>query len=164
VVGLVGDFYGSGTDDILFRNSTTGDIGFYAMSNGAVTGWHDIGIANTAYSVVGVGDFYGSGNVNANGTDDILFQNKTTGDIGFYSMSNGAVTGWHDIGVVDTAYSVVGVGDYYGNGTDDILFRNNTTGDTGFFAMSNGAVTGWQDLGGSSTAYHVPIVNTAPIA
>jgi hypothetical protein len=33
VVG-VGDFTGNGTDDILFRNNTTGDTGFYQISNG----------------------------------------------------------------------------------------------------------------------------------
>jgi hypothetical protein len=96
-----------------------------------------------------VGDFTGSG------TDDILFRNNSTGDTGFYQMVNGVMTGWTDLGVSSTAYSVVGVGDYLGNGTDDILLRNNTTGDTGFYAISNGVNTGWHDIGSSSTAYHV---------
>ena len=31
------------------------------MSNGAFAGWNQIGGSDTRYSVVGVGDFYGSG-------------------------------------------------------------------------------------------------------
>jgi hypothetical protein len=50
VVG-VGDFYGNGTDDILFRNNSTGDTWFEAMSNGAFAGWNQIGGSNTSYTV-----------------------------------------------------------------------------------------------------------------
>jgi hypothetical protein len=51
VVGT-GDYMGNGTDDILFRNNTTGDTGFYAIVNGANTGWH-VTHSSTAYQVVG---------------------------------------------------------------------------------------------------------------
>ena len=73
----------AGTDDILYRNNATGDTGFYAIHNGANTGWVDIGASSTAYSVVGVGDLTG------NGTDDVLFRNNATGDTGFYAIFNG---------------------------------------------------------------------------
>jgi hypothetical protein len=65
----VGDFYGTGTSDVLFRNDSTGDTWIEAISNGAYAGWSPIGGSDTHYSVVGVADFYG------NGTDDILFRN-----------------------------------------------------------------------------------------
>ena len=154
VVGT-GDFYGTGADDILLRNSSTGDMGFYEMSKGAaVGGFHDLGLTSTAYSVAGVGDFYG------NGVDDILLRDSANGDMGYYKMSNGAaVSGFHDLGSTSTAYSVAGVGDFTGAGTDDILLRNNSTGDMGFYEMSNGAaVGGYHDIGGSSTAYSVAAV------
>ena len=151
----VGDFYGTGTDDILFRNNTTGDQGFFAIRNGAFNGWHDLGPTSTDYNLAGIGDFLG------NGVDDILYRNNSTGDVGFFSMSNGVNTGWHDVGPSSTAYQVVGIGDFFGtgdthaHGTDDILFRNNATGDFGFFAMSHGVDAGWQDLGSSPTSYNV---------
>jgi hypothetical protein len=163
VVGI-GDFNGDGTDDILYRNNATGDYGFYEISNGAVTGWHPLGSSSTAYTVVGIGDFFGTGNTNANGTDDILFRDNATGDLGFMQISNGVNIGWHSLGSSSSAYTVVGVGDYYGNGTDDIMFRNNATGDMGFDSISNGVITGWHPLSGSSTAYSVVNATTAPIA
>ena len=143
------DFSQSGTSDILFRGDASGDTGFYAISNGTSTGWHEIAGSSTSYSVVGVGDFFG------NGTSDVLFRNNTNGDTGFYAISNGTFAGWREVGASSTAYSVVGVGDFFGSGTSDILFRNNTTGDTGFYRIVNGANAGWLDVGASSTAYSV---------
>jgi hypothetical protein len=43
--------YGTNTSDILFRNSSTGDTWFLAMSNGAAASWNQIGGSNTSYSV-----------------------------------------------------------------------------------------------------------------
>jgi hypothetical protein len=171
VVGT-GDFNDDGTADILFRDNATGDTGFYAMSNGGepngtgategndasgkFTGWVDIGASNTAYSVVGTGKFE-AGNGQDN-TSDILFRDNATGDTGFYTIVNGAKTGWVDLGPSSTAYSVVGVGDFADDGTSDVLFRDNSTGDVGFYNIVNGVNKGWVDIGGSNTAYSVVAV------
>jgi hypothetical protein len=146
VVG-VADFYGNGTDDILFRNNTTGDTWFEAISNGAFAGWHQIGGSNTSYAVVGTGDFFGDG------TDDALFRNNATGDMWMYNVNDGTYSGWYHMGGSSTTYSVVGVGDFLGVGTAAALLRNNATGDTGFENF-----TGWHDIGGSSTYYSVAAV------
>jgi ELWxxDGT repeat protein len=148
VVGT-GDFYGTGTSDILFRNNSTGDTWFEAISNGAFAGWNQIGGSDTTYAVAGLGDFTGYG------TSDILFRNTSTGDTWFEAISNGASAGWHQIGGSDTHYSVVGVGDFFESGVDDILFRNNSTGDTWIEAITNGASAGWDQIGGSDTHYSV---------
>ena len=47
----VGDYFGNGTDDILFRNNSTGDTWLEAISNGASAGWHQVGGSNTGYTV-----------------------------------------------------------------------------------------------------------------
>ncbi|MGY4171593.1 beta strand repeat-containing protein [Bradyrhizobium sp. USDA 4529] len=153
-VGLpaASDFNRDGVSDVLFRDDSTGDTGFYQLNNdGSFGGWHDIAGSSTAYSVVGVGHF------NGNGVSDVLFRNNTTGDTGFYQMnSNGTFQGWHDIAGSSKAYSVVGVGDFNSDGISDVLFRNNSTGDTGFYQLnSNGTFQGWHPIAGSSTAYSV---------
>ena len=48
-----GDCLGTGNADVMFRNNSTGDTGFYAISNGVNAGWHDIGASSTAYHVLG---------------------------------------------------------------------------------------------------------------
>jgi len=50
-VVATGDYLGDGTSDVLFRNNTTGDTGFYEIVNGVNAGWHDIGASSTAYHV-----------------------------------------------------------------------------------------------------------------
>jgi hypothetical protein len=47
-VAAIGDYFGSGTDDILFRNNSTGETWFEAISNGA---WHQVGGSNTSFTV-----------------------------------------------------------------------------------------------------------------
>jgi ELWxxDGT repeat protein len=143
------DFLGNNTSDTLFRNTTSGDTWFEAITNGALKSWNQIGGSDTTYSVVGVGDFYGTGK------SDILFRNNSTGDTWFESISNGAFGGWTQIGGSDTSYAVAGLGDFSGYGTSDILFRNNSTGDTWFEAMSNGKSAGWDHVGGSDTNYSI---------
>jgi hypothetical protein len=99
VVG-VGDFYGTGTDDILFRNNSTGDMWFAGMSNGAFNGWHQVGGSDTTYSALGVVDYFG------NRTADILFRNNSTGDTWYAAMSNGGFNSWQHIGGSDPTYGV----------------------------------------------------------
>jgi hypothetical protein len=99
VVG-VGDFFGNGIDDVLFRNNSSGDTWIEAISNDAFNGWFQVGGSSTSYAVVGVGDYFG------NGTDDILFRNNSTGDTWVEAISNGGFAGWHQIGGSNTGYAV----------------------------------------------------------
>ena len=152
VVGA-GDFYGTGTADILFRNNATGDIGFEQMSNGSVTAWHALGGSSSAYAVVG-----GSATSTATAPADILFRNNATGDMGFEQMGNGAVTAWHALGGSSTAYTVVGHRRLHRQRHLGHSVPQRRTGDVGFYQMSNGALQGWHDIGLSSTAYSVATV------
>ena len=101
-VACIGDFFGT-TSDILFRNNSSGDTWFEAMSNGVPAGpspWHQVGGSDTNYNVVGVGDFY------ANGTSDILFGNNSAGNTWFEAISNGAFAGRSRIGSSNTSCTV----------------------------------------------------------
>ncbi len=141
------DFNGDGTSDILFQNTSSGDTGFWKMSDGASTGWVGLGGTNAAYHAVATGDFFGSG------TSDILFENVDSGDTGYWQMSGGVSLGFVDLGGSNPAYHAVATGDFDGDGTSDILFENFDTGDTGYWIMKDGASFGWKDLGGSNPAY-----------
>jgi hypothetical protein len=140
VVGS-GDFYGSGTADILLANSS-GFIGQFEMSSNTAT-WQGIGLINsgTGWAVAGTGDFYG------NGTDDILLANQSAGQIGEFEMNNGVAT-WQGIGTVNAAagWAVAGTGDFFGTGTGDILLANQSAGQIGMFEMNKG-VASWQGIG-----------------
>jgi hypothetical protein len=101
VVG-VGDFTGDGVSDILWRNSATGDTGYWVVNGSSgSTSWVDLGASGTAYSVAGVGDYYGGG------TADILWRNSSSGDTGIWTLgNNGTSETWHGLGVSSTAYAI----------------------------------------------------------
>ena len=142
------DFNGDGNSDILWRNASSGDTGYWAVTSNAAV-WHDLGAASTAYSVVGVGD------LNGDGASDIVWRNAANGDTGSWIL-NGSGYSWNDYGLSGTSYNVAGVGDLNGDGAADIVWRNDTTGSTGYWQSgSNGTSMTWRDLGSASTAYRI---------
>lgn len=141
-----GDFNGNGVTDLLYYNSSTGEVGEWFMSNGQLSSSQGIGSVGTGsgWSIVGTGDFTG------NGTDDILFYNSGTGIVGEWLMSNGALSSSKTVGSVGagSGWTVVGTGDFNDNGIDDILFYNSSTGSVGEWLMnSSGQVASSQTLG-----------------
>jgi ELWxxDGT repeat protein len=147
-VAGVGDFTGDGIDDILFRNNTTGDLGYVQLKgDGTFQGWHSMSAygVDPAYTVAGIGDF------NGEGTGDILFRNNATGKTMFEEMRNGVSLGFHLIGFSDPNFSVLEVGDFDGNDTSDIVLQD-SNGKLNYF-FNNGVLygprSGWQYVTGS---------------
>jgi hypothetical protein len=160
-VAGTGDFNGDGIADILWRNSTSGDMSdWLGLANG---GFHDNaanGYTNVplAWQVAGAGDF------NGDGYADILWRNTTTGAMtDWLGLANG---GFHDNAAnaytrVPLAWQVAGVGDFNGDGSSDILWRNSSTGAmSDWTGMSNG---GFHDNAANAytnvpTSWHVAAI------
>jgi uncharacterized protein (DUF2141 family) len=70
-VAGVGDLAGTGTSDILWYNSSTGDTDEWLINNGQWAGSVDLGIHPGTAQIAGVGDFTGSG------TKDILWHSAS---------------------------------------------------------------------------------------
>ena len=147
VVGT-GDFNGDGRDDILWRNSNGQLSDWLGQANGGfvLNDANALTIVDTAWSVVGTGDF------NGDGRDDILWRNSNgqlsnwLGQANGGFVNNGAISGVF----VPLAWSVVAIGDYNGDGRDDILWRN-----------SNGTVTDW--LGNANGSFTPNDANAAQV-
>ena len=141
VVGTA-DFNGDGRTDILWRDTTTGQItDWLGTANGSFTqnsSNFSTGVA-TNWTVVGTGDFNGDGH------NDILWRDSTSGQItdwlgtangGFTQNSSNFSTG------VATNWVVIGTGDFTGDGTTDILWRDSVTGQvTDWLGTSTGGFT-----------------------
>jgi hypothetical protein len=116
MVGL-GDFNGDGTTDILWRNTQTGGVESWIMTNGMPLGGGGVGIASTAWVPAGTGD------LNGDGTADMLWRNINTGEVDDWLMTNGHISGSAALGFVPSTTTVVGTGDFNGDGKADIALQ-----------------------------------------
>jgi hypothetical protein len=72
------------------------------MQNGQPT-WASVGHADSGLQVVGIGDH------NADGTDDILFRDPTSGGLSAFLMHDNVPT-WAAVGSAGTTWHVTGQG------------------------------------------------------
>lgn len=132
------DFVGNGSSSILWRDNA-GDVGIWLMTPTLNSGSPNIcGLANggqiasvaslstvpTTLSVVGTGEF------NANGRGDILWQD-TSGNLTVTLMNGTSITATRSIGKVPTGYTVVGA-----DRRGWIFFNNPTTNDVTIWTVT----------------------------
>jgi len=130
-VAGIADFDGDGKDDILWRNSATGENYIYLMNGTAIlTEGYLRQVADLNWKIVGVGDFDGDGKA------DILWRNSSSGQNYVYLMNGTAIlTEGYLRTVADPAWQVKGVGDFDGDGKADIVWRNSTSGQNYLYPM-----------------------------
>ena len=86
---------------------------------------------------------------------DILWQNTTSGDRGFWLMSGTTFTSWVDVGVITPDWRIAATADFNADGQTDILWENTTTGDRGFWLMNGTTFGSWLDIGVISTQLRI---------
>jgi hypothetical protein len=86
-----------------------------------------------AWQAIGTGDFSHDGF-----SDDILFQNKSTGQVSVWEMNGNALVGGGPVSPnPGTSWHAIGTGD----GGSDILFQN-TSGQTSIWDMNGNTLIG----------------------
>ena len=100
-----------------------GQVHYWPMKNGVRQG----GI-NVYTPVSSAWNLKGAGDVNGDGTDDIIWQHKD-GQAHYWPMKNGNRQGGTNIhSPVSVAWGIKAVGDINGDGTDDIIWQPNGDG------------------------------------
>jgi VCBS repeat protein len=135
------DIDGDGKADILWWNSTTGQV-YVMLMNGLSIGPSAVVYTepNTQWKIVAVGDFAGS-----NKRNQLLWRNSGTGQIYLQTVTYSGTfsqTGAMIYQEANLAWKIVGAGDFNGNGRDDILWRNDSTGQLFMQLMNGTAIVG----------------------
>jgi cytochrome c553 len=127
------DLNGDGKSDLVFRNSTTGQISAWLMNGSSQSS--AAGLVNPGnWTVSHIADFNGDGKA------DLLFRNDD-GSTTLWLMNGLVVSGSVGLLGPDPDWRVSQVGDFNGDGKADILWRH-----------TNGAVTVWLMNGTTVTA------------
>jgi hypothetical protein len=85
---------GDGKADILWRNSTTGQVYIWLMNGTTLTSSGSLGSVSSDWSIAGVGDFDG------NGTSDTLWRNSTTGQVYIWFINGTTMSGGGSVSYV----------------------------------------------------------------
>lgn len=154
---LIGDMNGDSEDDIIFWTNS-GQISFRPVQNGSVSS-QLINIGGPL-PVAGPWELLGAGDINGDGTDDLIFRRRQDQRIHYWRIRNGLREDGVDVGGSGyTPDSFVGAGDLNGDGTDDLVWhvtvaKSSSSGGlpdmqhlVRFWPMRNGGRLGTVELG-----------------
>lgn len=118
---------------LLWQNTSTGDRSIWLMSGATWDGssYALLPTVSTTWTMQASGDF------NADGNSDIVWQNTVTGDRSIWFMSNTTWGGSYALlPSVALAWSIAGAGDFNADGKPDLVWQNTTTGDRSIWFMN----------------------------
>jgi hypothetical protein len=145
------DYNDDGYSDIVWRNTSTGDVAVWLMNGGNVLSFGGLGAIGSAQSIVGQRDF------NGDGKSDLLWRD-TSGNTSIWLMSSATVLASGGFGVVPTTFSIAATGDYNGDGKSDLVWRD-TSGNTSIWFMNGVTVSSTAGLGNIAPVWTVQNVN-----
>ena len=134
-----GDFNHDGfSDDILWQNTSTGQVSIWEMSGSTLKGGGAVSPnPGPSWRAVGTGDF------NKDGDSDILWQNTSTGQVSIWEMDeNHLMSGGAVSPNPGPAWKAIGTGDFNGDGFSDILFQNKNSGQVSIWEMDENTLIG----------------------
>ncbi|WP_052566686.1 lectin-like protein [Candidatus Magnetobacterium casense] len=132
VLGSKVDLNGDGKADIVWLNTTSGDVAAWLMDGTKITsgGYLTNGMPNE-WQIAAKGD------LNGDGTTDIVLQNTTTGGVVAWLMNGTAIYSVDYLTYIPNEWQMVGIGDLNDDGKSDIVWQNTTSGDV-FAWLMNG--------------------------
>jgi sRNA-binding regulator protein Hfq len=133
----VGDTNGDGKADLVWMNANTGQVTIWLM-NGSVIA--SSGVLNPVAGDWANWHIDGVGDVDGNGTGDVVWHNSVTGQVTVWLMNGLTITSVGFPGIPSTNWEIAGFGDGDGNGTTDIVWRNTLNGATAIWFMNGGTI------------------------
>jgi len=124
------------------RNSNTGGLQVYEISNNQITGSAFLGTVGLDWQFSGVGNFSG-----VSDESDLLLRNRSTGALQVYNINDNQITGSASLGNVGLDWQFAGVTSVSGVSASDLILRNVNTGAFQVYNIANNQLTGSASLG-----------------
>jgi Tol biopolymer transport system component len=136
VIGPPGvrDLDGTGTADLLWRNTYSGEVAVWLMEGARM------GASSTLGGVPQEWQIAGSGDVDGNGTADIIWRNMTSGVVAIWMMKGSRISSIGFPGSASMDWVIKGVGDFDGNEKVDIFWRNAKSGQVSVWLMEGATI------------------------
>jgi len=111
------------SSDILFRNTSTGEVWLWNMREGVIAENASIGMVSTNWKITALGDLDGDGK------KDIVWRNQATGENSVWFMDNRNYKGTIPLRTIaDQDWQIVSTGDFNADGRADLLWRHAPAG------------------------------------
>ena len=125
--------------ELVWQNQLTGEIGVWHMSGTKFISsslFNPAKVTDLNWKMVGSGDF------NADGKVDLVWQNQADGRVGLWFM-NGTTASSTTVfsRVSDTQWKIVGAADFNGDGKTDLLWQHQGNGQIAIWFMNGASVT-----------------------
>ena len=138
-----GDFDNDGQTDLLWWNKANGNVGVWYMNAGDPTTLRSPAViyqgVSLDWQLVGTGDF------DNDRQTDLLWWNKTNGNVAVWYMNAGVPTTLRSPAViyqgVSLDWQLVGTGDFDNDGQTDLLWWNKANGNVAVWYMNAGDPT-----------------------
>ncbi len=136
VIGPTGvrDLDGSGTADLLWRNSRSGEVAVWLMEGTRMGASSPLGGVSQDWQIAGSGD------VDGNGTADVIWRNTTSGVVAIWMMKGSRISSIGFPGSASKAWVIKGVGDVDGNEKVDIFWQNAVSGQVAVWLMDGSTI------------------------
>jgi hypothetical protein len=132
------DFNADSKPDLLWRNSSTGEILVWSMNGVVQNDSVSLGfLSDLRWKIAGLADFNGDNKI------DILWRNSSTGENYLWYMDGTSCIGAATLPpVANLNWKIAGVGDFNNDSAPDIVWRNISTGENYVSFMDGGSPIG----------------------
>ena len=111
------DVDGDGKADIVWRNTSTGDVAIWLMNGEQIASSGFPARVPLEWQIAGISDVTGDGRA------DVIWRHNTSGEVAVWEMNGLTINSVRFPGSISINWAIQGIGDVNGDGYTDLVWR-----------------------------------------